>query len=224
MGQDVSTDAHEDSMAGDGAGRPGIDVETLSGWRVMRVFKGSPSSRAGLAAFEDFILAIDGELVDGEGCLGARLQEAEGRAIDLTVWNCVDSKERCVKMTPTKWTGGPGLLGAAVRREPVKGAVDHVWRVVDVYRDSPADDAGLVPRSDFIVGTTAEVFRAPDALSRLMNDAAKRGIAASVLVYSSSTGRTRTVEIVPCTGWGGDGVLGCELATGLLHRITRESD
>lgn len=232
MGQEASSDApppapeslpsplpHNASAAG-----VGIDVNSLWGWRIMRVFRGSPSSRAGLAAFEDFILAIDGVLVDGAGALGTRLAAAENTPVSLTVWNCVDEVERVVKMTPAKWSGGPGLLGAAVRHEAVAGAAEHVWRVVDVYPGSPADDAGLVPRTDFIVGTTAEVFRAGGVLSALMKDGAKKGIAVSVLVYSTSTARTRTVEIVPSTGWGGEGVLGCELATGLLHKITREGE
>lgn len=33
----------------------------------------------------------------------------------------------------------------------------------------------------------------------------------------------RNVEIKPNRNWGGEGSLGCELATGLLHRITRAS-
>jgi hypothetical protein len=42
------------------------------------------------------------------------------------------------------------------------------------------------------------------------------------MVYSTATGRVRNVEILPNSNWGGEGILGCELATGLLHRITRE--
>jgi hypothetical protein len=225
MGQDVSSEAPLDGEPSDGdndALGAGIDVQTLSGYRCMKVFKGSPAVRAGLAAFEDFILAVDGVLVGGDGALGGTLQAAEGNVVELTVWNCIDAKERCVTLTPAKWTGGPGLLGAAVRYEPVRGAADFVWRVLDVFRNSPADDAGLVPKSDYIVGTTAEVFRTSEALSKLIAEAARANVAASVLVYSTSTARTRCVEIIPAAGWGGEGVLGCELATGLLHRLTRE--
>jgi hypothetical protein len=55
-----------------------------------------------------------------------------------------------------------------------------------------------------------------------IKDAAKSHVAASVMVYSTATGRTRNVEILPNSDWGGEGILGCELATGLLHRISRE--
>lgn len=42
------------------------------------------------------------------------------------------------------------------------------------------------------------------------------------MVYSTATGRVRNVELRPQEDWGGEGVLGCELATGLLHRIRRD--
>jgi GRASP55/65 PDZ-like domain len=55
-----------------------------------------------------------------------------------------------------------------------------------------------------------------------VRDASKNHVAASVMVYSTATGRVRNVEILPNSNWGGEGILGCELATGLLHRVTRE--
>lgn len=145
----------------------GIDVQTLSGYRVMKVFRGSPAARSGLAPFEDFIVAVDGTLVEGDGALSGVLEQAEGMQVTLSVWNCVDEAERDVAMTPAKWNG-PGLLGAAVRYEAIKGATDYIWRVLDVKPNSPADDAGLVPRSDYVVGTTAEVFRSDGAFSKLV--------------------------------------------------------
>lgn len=79
-----------------------------------------------------------------------------------------------------------------------------------------------------------------------VNDCLANGSAASVMVYSSATGRVvscnlecfvddvltnlcscgfvqRNVELLPKADWGGDGVLGCELATGLLHQIHRDT-
>lgn len=229
MGQELSSDkalhgeAYDTDGEEDGHTAGGIDVQTLEGYRVMKVFKGSPASRAGLAAFEDFIVAVDGALVEGDGALAEVLQQAKGTALSLTVWNCIDLQERCVTMTPAKWTGGPGLLGAAVRYEAVKGATDFIWHVVDVYRNSPADDAGLTPNSDFLVGTTSQIFRTADALAKLIDDAAKAKVATSVLVYSTSTARTRCIDILPSSDWDGDELLGCELATGLLHRISRDA-
>jgi hypothetical protein len=144
-----------------------VDVLTLFGYRAMKVFRGSPAARSGLAAFEDFIVAVNGSILEGDGALSAILAESDGVELQLGVWNCVDNAERTVSLTPSKWNG-PGLLGAAVRFEAIKGAVDFVWRVLDVMPNSPADDAGLGPRSDYIVGTTVQVFRSENALATLV--------------------------------------------------------
>lgn len=136
-----------------------IDVETLSAYRVMKVFQGSPSSRSGLRPFEDFIVAVNGSLVDSDkASLANVLRDNEGKQVGLIVYNVIDDKKRDVALRPVKWNG-PGLLGAAVRYEPIAGAIEHVLRVMDVLPNSPASQAGLMPNSDYIVGTPAEVFR-----------------------------------------------------------------
>lgn len=145
------------------------DLTTLSGYRVMKVFQGSPASRSGLSPFEDFIVAVNGALVDSDNSsLAAVLSHNEGKELALVVWNCIDNARRDVALRPVKWNG-PGLLGAAVRYEKLAGAVEHVQRVVDVLPGSPADQAGLVPMTDYIVGTPAEVFRKEKEFSRLVS-------------------------------------------------------
>lgn len=171
MGQEVSSD-HEhassdeanppDASPGE-QGPTSIDevtkIEALSAYRVMKVFQGSPASRSGLAPFEDFILALNRTIVNSDNTsLANVLRENEGKQVDLVVFNVVDVQRRDVALRPVKWNG-PGLLGAAVRYEPIAGAMDHVMRVLDVMPSSPADEAGLVPNTDYIVGTPAEVFR-----------------------------------------------------------------
>lgn len=136
-----------------------IDIETLSAYRVMKVFQGSPSSRSGLRPFEDFIVAVNGSLVDSDKTsLANVLRDNEGKQVGLIVYNAIDATKRDVALRPVKWNG-PGLLGAAVRYEPIAGAIDHVLRVLDVLPNSPANQAGLMPNSDYIAGTPAEVFR-----------------------------------------------------------------
>lgn len=138
------------------------------------------------------------------------------------MYKIVDSIRQDVALRPVKWNG-PGLLGAAVRFEPINGALYNVQRVMDVLPGSPADEAGLVPSTHYIVGTPAEVFRNESDFNKLVNSAIDRGEAASVMVYSTATSRTRDVKIRPNREWGGEGSLGCELATGILHLITRNS-
>lgn len=142
--------------------------DSISAYRVMKVFQGSPASRSGLSPFEDFIVAFNGTLVDSDKTSLANVLSAnEGKEVALVVYNVVDSCRRDVALRPVKWNG-PGLLGAAVRYEPISGALDHVLRVVDVLKDSPADDAGLVASTDYIAGTPAEVFRSETEFTRIV--------------------------------------------------------
>ncbi|KAI0561026.1 hypothetical protein FGB62_94g064 [Gracilaria domingensis] len=135
---------------------------------VMKVFQGSPASRSGLAPYEDFVVALNGNVVNADNAsLANVLRENEGKEVALVVWNCIDAKQRDVTLRPVKWNG-PGLLGAAVRFEPVRGAADHVQRVIDVLPNSPADEAGLVPFTDYIVGTPAEAFHREADFSKLV--------------------------------------------------------
>lgn len=175
MGQEYSAEEGE-PMPSDGTQSPSrieadeeeIDFESLSGYRVMKVFQGSPASRSGLAPFEDFIVAVNSVLVGADtSMLSNILRDNEGKEVALVVWNCVDSKERNVGLRPVQWNG-PGLLGAAVRYEPLRGSADHVQRVVDVLPRSPADEAGLVPNTDYIVGTRAEVFKRENDFNKLV--------------------------------------------------------
>lgn len=183
MGQEASTES-EKAASGEHEGRDpsnphpteqqlnSIDevtrIEALSAYRVMKVFQGSPASRSGLTPFEDFILALNRRLVNSDNTsLANVLSENEGREVALVVFNVVDLRRRDVALRPVKWNG-PGLLGAAVRFEPIAGALDHVLRVIDILPDSPAHEAGLIAGTDYIAGTPAEVFRNENDFPKLV--------------------------------------------------------
>lgn len=171
MGQEYSNDENGEIPTDQGGTEQDpstTNLQDLSGYRVMKVFPGSPASRSGLHPFEDFIMALNGVMViSDKAALGNVLRANEGNEVGLSVWNCVDQVKRDVALRPVKWHG-PGLLGAAVRYEPLQGAMEFVQRVIDVLPQSPADDAGLTPYTDYIVGTPAEVFRNNGDFQRLV--------------------------------------------------------
>lgn len=177
MGQEQSTEQdpavgnsadtnNADEIESDTPDEP--DLQAISAYRVMKVFQGSPSSRSGLMPFEDFIVSVNGVVVNSDNTVLARtLQANEGVSVALIIYNVVDATQRQVALCPVKWNG-PGLLGAAVRYEPIAGAIDHVHRVLEVLPGSPAAEAGLVPNTDYIVGTPAEVFRSESEFYKLV--------------------------------------------------------
>lgn len=82
---------------------------------------------------------------------------------------------------------------------------------------SPAYRAGLLPHSDYIIGTPSGTLRGESALGELVEDHLDRTLI--LWVYNSEFDVVREVELVPTRGWGGEGALGAELGYGALHRL-----
>ncbi|CAE7834282.1 Gorasp2 [Symbiodinium sp. CCMP2592] len=190
----------------------------IGGVRVFKVSPGSPAAEAGLEVFFDFILAINGiRLEPGEQSVFAKnIQEAENGSAKLTVYNTRANMTREVAVMPRKWAG-TGLLGATVRYDAVDVAENHGIRVLEVFPNSPAAHAGLVPFQDFLLGTPQRVFHDIDELVEVVQ--ANLNERMQVYVYNADTESIRETILVPNNSWGGDGCIGCDIGTGLLHRI-----
>jgi len=93
----------------------------------------------------------------------------------------------------------------------------NIWHVLDVAANSPADLAGLLPYSDYILGTPEGVLHGEGGLSELVEDHIGRPL--RLYVYNNEYDVTREVTIQPSRDWGGEGALGCVLGYGALHRL-----
>jgi hypothetical protein len=82
---------------------------------------------------------------------------------------------------------------------------------------SPADIAGLLPYSDYILGTPEGVLHGESGLGELVEDHIGRPL--RLYVYNNEYDVTREVTIHPSRDWGGEGALGCVLGYGALHRL-----
>lgn len=83
--------------------------------------------------------------------------------------------------------------------------------------NSPADVAGLLPYSDYILGTPEGVLHGESGLGELVEDHIGRPL--RLYVYNNEYDVTREITIHPSKGWGGEGALGCTLGYGALHRL-----
>ena len=83
--------------------------------------------------------------------------------------------------------------------------------------NSPADQAGLLPYGDYIVGTPEGLVRGESGLGELIEDYLSRPL--RLHVYNHEYGVVREVTVTPSRSWGGEGALGCTLGFGALHRI-----
>lgn len=190
----------------------------IGGVRVFKVSPGSPAAESGLEVFFDFILAVNGTKMDPnqQQAFAEKIQESENKNAKLTVYNTRSNTTREVNVVPRKWAG-PGLLGATVRFDVADPAESHGIRVLEVFPNSPAAHAGLVPFQDYLLGTAQSVFHDIDELVEVVTTNINQRM--QVYVYNSDTETVREVILVPNSEWGGDGCIGCDIGTGLLHRI-----
>lgn len=220
------------------------------GYHVVRVAAGSPAHLAGIEPFFDFCVGIDGVAldpskdVDGGGDatgLGAwkSLEEREGTQVILNVWNSKRQQLRQVSLVPSReWssqpstssingtssraTSQPSLLGLSLRLCNPSQALSHVWHILEILEGSPAESAGLVPFGDFVIGWPGGVLQAEGDFYELVEAHTDRAL--RLYVYNSDYDHTREVIIVPNREWGGEGLLGCGVGYGLLHRIPKPQD
>ncbi|KAI8831175.1 GRASP55/65 PDZ-like domain-containing protein [Chytriomyces cf. hyalinus JEL632] len=115
-------------------------------------------------------------------------------------------------------------MGITVRMCALRHARERVWRVLNVLSNSPAEDAGLHPSSDYIIGATEAdslnslfPLKDRDDLFRLVES--RIGSYVSLTVYSSVLQSIRVVVLSPRFDWGGPGCMGCDIGYGPHHRI-----
>lgn len=107
-------------------------------------------------------------------------------------------------------------LGITFQWAPLSSTED-VWHILDVIPDSPADNAGLLPYGDYIVGSPEGIIHGEGGLGELVEEYISRSL--RLYVYNHEYAVTRLVTITPSRGWGGSGALGCVLGYGALHRL-----
>lgn len=82
---------------------------------------------------------------------------------------------------------------------------------------SPADLAGLLPYSDYILGSPEGALHGESGLSEIVEDHIGRPL--RLWIYNNEYDVTREVTLQPSREWGGEGALGCVLGYGALHRL-----
>ncbi|KAH8873989.1 Golgi reassembly-stacking protein isoform 1 [Schistosoma japonicum] len=188
-----------------------------SGYHVLRVQDGSPGHKAGLEAFFDFIVAIgDKRLEEDNDSIKDLLQANKDRPVHLIVYSTKSQSCREVTLTPNNHWGGQGLMGVSIRYCSFDRANENVWHVLSVEPKSPADLAGLKPHTDYIIGANSVLNNRDDFFDLIDSS---DGHVVQLYVYNSESDSCREVHLKPDSNWGGNGLLGCNIGYGYLHRI-----
>lgn len=113
-------------------------------------------------------------------------------------------------------------FGMSLQWTPLSSA-EHIWHIINVVPNSPADKAGLIAHSDYIIGAQDGLLATggETLLSRIISRIAEPDGYKKIelYVYNHDYDVTRSTVIEPNRNWGGDGLLGCGVGYGILHRL-----
>ncbi|KAI9167028.1 hypothetical protein HJFPF1_03147 [Paramyrothecium foliicola] len=163
----------------------------------------------------DFIVGINGRPIDNPDpqLFAQEVRNCAGGTVTLGLWNAKGQRTREMHVPVPADTAS---LGLSLQFTPISVAA-NIWHVLDVAPNSPADNAALLPYSDYILGSPEGMLHGESALGELVEDHIGRPL--RLYVYNNEYNVTREVTIQPSRGWGGEGALGCVLGYGALHRL-----
>ncbi|KAI8801306.1 GRASP55/65 PDZ-like domain-containing protein [Cladochytrium replicatum] len=170
--------------------------ESTRGYHVLKVVPNSPADTAGLEPYFDYVLSINNIRLDQDNAtiLVQNVHGSLGVPVSLYVYSSKSQSVREVLITPSDWLGrtqGDGFVGCSVRFCDYDGASDHVWHILEVQPNSPAETAGLCPHVDYIIGTPHTTLKEKDDLYKLVEQSIGRPL--QLFVYNTEWDSVREV-------------------------------
>ncbi|CEG83287.1 hypothetical protein RMATCC62417_17238 [Rhizopus microsporus] len=193
------------------------------GFHVLKVKENSPAFHAGIEQFFDYIVSINHIPLDNgdSQVLIKELERNEDKPVPIGIYSSKEQGFREVSLIPSKkWHSDPNeksLIGCSIRFCSFERAGENVWHVLDVAPNSPAEMAGIIPHSDYIIGSPHMTLRSEDDFYALVEEYLGKPL--RLYLYNSEWDSCRECIIIPNHEWGGEGSLGCDVGYGLLHRI-----
>ncbi|RMZ91294.1 hypothetical protein DV736_g1476, partial [Chaetothyriales sp. CBS 134916] len=198
-----------DQPAQSSAQNPG---DNTLGFQVLR----NTNKELPLEPWFDFIVGINGHLIESPdaGLFTTEIGNCAGNYCSLDLWSAKGQRTHQLTIAvPTL----PDSLGLTLQLAPLNSTF-NIWHILTIPSPlSPAHISGLLPHSDYILGSPSGTLRGEAALGELVEDHLNRTLV--LWVYNSEFDVVREVELVPRRGWGGDGALGAVLGYGALHRL-----
>ena len=195
----------------DAPSQPSRDSRNAFGFQVLR----NKNNDIPIEPWYDFIIGINGRQIEepDSNSFAIEIRNCAGSNVALTIWSAKGQRVRTLQVAVP--TPSP-TLGLTLQWTSISSTED-VWHILDVIPDSPADNAGLLPYGDYIVGTPEGNVHGEAGLGELVEDYLSRTL--RLWVYNHEYAITRLVTITPSRSWGGSGALGCVLGFGALHRL-----
>jgi hypothetical protein len=139
----------------------------IPGYHVLRVLANSPAANAGLEPWFDYICGVNSTKIDNTNAhlLGSTVKSAAEQKLPVTftVYSAKGQTLRDVYLEAST------EVGVSLRWCPLASA-SNVWHVLDVYPSSPAEIAGFIPFSDYIIGSPEGALRGETSLGELVEE------------------------------------------------------
>ncbi|KAL1639454.1 hypothetical protein SLS58_007886 [Diplodia intermedia] len=181
------------------------------GFQILR----NTNQELSIEPWFDFIIGINGRTIDNPDptLFATEVRNCAGHTISLGVWS---AKGQRIRELYVPIPSESPTLGISLQWSPLSSTED-VWHILDVQPNSPADLAGLLPYGDYVIGSPEGLVRGESGLGELVEDYINRPL--RLFVYNHEYNVTRPITITPSRNWGGQGLLGCVLGFGALHRV-----
>ncbi|RMD44059.1 hypothetical protein DV735_g1138, partial [Chaetothyriales sp. CBS 134920] len=164
----------------------------------------------------DFVVGINGHPIESPdpGLFATEIRNCAGNYCSLDLWSAKGQRTHQLTIAVP---APPSSLGLTLQLAPLNSTF-NIWHILTIPSPlSPAYIAGLLPHSDYILGSPSGILQGEAALGELVEDHLNRTLV--LWVYNSEFDVVREVELVPRRGWGGEGALGAVLGYGALHRL-----
>ncbi|KAI9892047.1 MAG: hypothetical protein M1814_001752 [Vezdaea aestivalis] len=164
----------------------------------------------------DFIVGINGRPITDPSShlLTLEVRNCASSTLTLALWSAKGSLFRTL-LVPVPPLPTP-TLSLSLQWAPLS-LTHSIWHILSVAPSSPAAFAGILPQSDYIIGSPSGHLQGESGLGELVEDHLDRPL--QLWVYNRDYDVTRSVSITPGRRWGGEGALGCEMGFGALHRL-----
>lgn len=191
--------------------KPSASGSNAWGFQVLR----NSNAQLPLEPWFDFVIGINGRTIDNSDpqLFTTEVRNCAGSSISLGVYSV---KGQIIREIYVSVPPDASSLGVSLQWAPL-GLGEDVWHILDVMPSSPADAAGLLPYSDYVIGSPDSQLHGEAALGNLIEQYMNQAL--RLWVYNNEYDVTRLVTITPAKGWGGEGALGCVLGYGALHRV-----
>ena len=165
-------------------------------------------------SIEPFISANEQQESPDPTLFSTELKNCAGGYCTLDIWSAKGQRNTQITICVPQ---AHDSLGLSLQLAPLNTTF-NVWHILTIPSPlSPAHLAGLLPHSDYILGSPSGTLKGEAAFGELVEDHLNRSL--MLWVYNSEFDVVREVELVPRRGWGGEGALGAVLGFGALHRL-----